>query len=610
MLTQKKGEKWVRLLRNYSPVGGNEAMQAETVDSLSKFLGISKLAFTHPARQKILDCFPETGSFRNIVLTGTAGDGKTSLCIDLVKTLEGTSSSTTDGIKTIQVETADGPKHITLIYDVTAWRNQARVRTSGEDLAVLTEMAASVYGDTNKFFVLAVNDGQMHELFRSLPIDTSENVRRLEKDLIALHAQGVRDQGERLRLINLSHVRSEEIMALCLDAILQREEWKCFEEEPDNPLFAEGSSLRKNFMLLNTPELRAKLLMFAQIADMTGYHFPIRGVFCLLANGLLGHPDAKDGVIRPGKEAAQLLKKSTHYKAALHRTLFGENLRESTRNKRSVYRFFSMLHIGEETTNDLDELFVFGTRDSSLTAAYDDLVAPDQFDQRNPQFHEMLNQYIRGDLADEGATETFLSELAVERRRVFLYASLDQLEKYHLWQTTVFHHAGEYIKEILIPLEIGKRPARPHLRKIASGLNRIWTGLLLAENANEIYFATGLDLTTSPVSDILLRQADINGDEPALEIALNENSPIPNVILSTNGRSFTFRLTLPRYEFLCRVADGAMPSSFSRESSSDFMSLKQRCLRDLGIRASTHTLNLIEVQDSGIIHKRSIHFAE
>jgi hypothetical protein len=69
-------------------------------------------------------------------------------------------------------------------------------------------------------------------------------------------------------------------------------------------------------------------------------------------------------------------------------------------------------------------------------------------------------------------------------------------------------------------------------------------------------------------------------------------------------------LTLPRFEFLYRVADGAMPSSFSREASSDFMSLKQRCLRDLGLKASTRTLNLIEVRESGIIHKRSIHLAD
>lgn len=611
MSASKRGEKWIRLLRSYGPVGDNEAMQAEHVDKLANYYGIPKLSFPHPAQQGLLDCFPrETGIFRNVVLTGTAGDGKTSLCIDLVRELTGQPGLGDNGIATIEVATDNGLRHITLIYDVTAWRKKEKGLLRPEDVAVLSEMAASVYGKSDKVFVLAVNDGQMHELFRALPTNASEEIRRLEKDLIELHARGLQDLNEKLRLINLSLVRSEEIMSLCLDALLAREEWNCFVEEPEDPLFAEASSLRQNFMVLNTPELRNKLLMLAKIADVTGHHLPVRGILCLLTNGLLGHPNAKDGVMRPGIEAAQLLKEATPYKAAFHRTLFGENLSASARNKRGVYRFLSMLHIGEETTNDLDELFVFGTRDTELNEVYSKLIAPDEFGQRNREFDEMLNAYIRGDLPNEEATQRFLAELAAERRRIFLQASGEQLEKHHLWQATVFHHAGEYLKEILDPVSRGKCPGRLHLRKIAAGLNRAWTGLMLADNATEIYFATGLDLTTSPVSDIFLAQIDVDAEPPGLEVVCSEISPVPDLVLRANGKSFTFKLNLPRFEFLCRVADGAMPSSFSRESSSDFMSLKQRCLRDLGFKAGTRTLNLIEVRETGIIHKRPIHLTE
>lgn len=611
MITSKKGEKWIRLLRGYSPVGDNEAMQAEHVDSLASHYGVPKLSFSHPAHKRMLDCFPrETGAFKNVVLTGTAGDGKTSLCIDLVRELTGQSELGHNGIVTVAVATSSGPKSITLIFDVTAWRKKDKGILCPDDVAVLAEMAASVYGKSDKIFVLAVNDGQMHELFRALPPDAADEIRKLEKDLTKSHARNIQNINENLRLINLSLVRSEDIMALCLEAILNREEWKCFDEEQDNPLFADESSLRKNFMTLNTQEIQSKLLMLARIADVTGHHLPVRGILCLLINGLLGHPDAKDGVMRPGLEAARLLKEGASYKAALHRTLFGENLSASTRNKRSVYKFLSMLHIGEETTNDLDELFVFGTRDTELATAYDDLVAPDPNGQRNREFDEMLNKYIRGDILNEEGNEKFLKELAAERRRIFLQASIEQIEKYCLWHTTVFHHAGNYLKEIVKPLSMGKLPGRLYLRKIASGLNRVWTGLLLAENCSEIYFATGLDVTTSPVSDLFLTQVDLDAEPPALEVISNETGTIPEIILRANGREFRFQLSLPRFEFLCRVADGAMPSSFSRESSSDFMSLKQRCLRDLALKASARTLNLIEVREAGIIHKRPIHLAD
>jgi Cdc6-like AAA superfamily ATPase len=121
MAARTQGEKWIRLLRAYGPVADNEAMQAEHVDRLADSLGIPKLSFDHPARQLLLDCFPkETGEFRNLVLTGTAGEGKTSLCFELVEALTGKRPKGNNGVETIQVETPNGARTITLIYDVTA----------------------------------------------------------------------------------------------------------------------------------------------------------------------------------------------------------------------------------------------------------------------------------------------------------------------------------------------------------------------------------------------------------------------------------------------------------------------------------------------------------
>jgi hypothetical protein len=399
-------------------------------------------------------------------------------------------------------------------------------------------------------------------------------------------------------------------MELCLAAVLDRAEWACFTEEAENPLFLPAFSLARNFRTLNTSDMRAKLMTLARIADLTAHHLPIRGVLCMLANALLGHPDAKDRVLRPGDEAAALVKAGTAHKAAFHRNLFGENLTATNRRKREIYRFLAMLHIGEETTNDLDELFIFGSRDQELRPAYDELVAADPNEQRNPDFDSVLRRYIRGDITTDDETHAFLSELSVERRRVFLQATAAQFHKYALWKTTVFHHAREFLEEVAAPIEAGRSPARLHVRKIASGLNRIWTGLLLSEYANEVYLTTGLDLATSAVSDIFLSQIELDSEPPGMEVVRRDIGSAPDVVLRTNGREFRFALTLPRFEFLCRVADGAMPSSFSRESCTDFMSLKQRCLRDLRLRASTRSLQLIDVHGSGTIQRMPIHLVE
>jgi hypothetical protein len=611
MVARTRGEKWIRLLRAYGPVADNEAMQAEHVDRLAHYLGIPKLAFDHPARKLLLDCFPlATGAFRNVVLTGTAGEGKTSLCFELVFQLTGIQAKGVNGVEEIRVETPAGARTITLIYDVTAWRKRTDGHISEDDVALLERMARSSFGTGNDFFILAVNDGQMHELFRALPLNAPELIRRLERSLIELHARHECDSGDRLRLINLSMVPSERIMELCLAAVLDRPEWACFEEESENVLFSPEFSLARNFSTLNTPETRAKLMTLARIADVTGHHLPIRGVLCLLSNALLGHPDAKDRVLRPGSEVNGLAKAGCAHKAAFHRNFFGENLTATNRRKREIFRFLSMLHIGEETTNDLDELFVFGSRDQELRPAYDELVAADPFQQRNPDFDTLLRRYIRGDINTEEETRVFLSELSVERRRIFIRASAAQFHKYLLWKTTVFHHAREFLDEIVEPIEAGKPPARLHLRKLASGLNRIWTGLLLSDHANEIYLTTGLDLTTSAVSDIFLFQIELDSEPPGFEIVKQEVGSAPEVVLRANGREFHFSLTLPRFEFLYRVADGAMPSSFSRESCADFMSLKQRCMRDLKLRASTRSLQLIDVYDGGTMQRLPIHLVE
>ncbi|MBZ5605651.1 MAG: hypothetical protein LAO79_25405 [Acidobacteriia bacterium] len=600
------------MLRAYGPVADNEAMQGEQVDKLAHYYGIPKLAFDHPARKLLLDCFPlDSGAFRNVVLTGTAGDGKTSLCFELVSQLSGHPAKGLNGVEEVRVNTGAGSRTVTLIYDVTAWRKRTDGHIiSSDDVALLERMARSSFETSDEFFVLAVNDGQMHELFRALPPDAPELVRRLESSLIGLHARNERDSGDRLRLVNLSMVPSERIMELCLAAVLDRAEWICFDEESDNPLFASSFSLARNFRTLNTPGIREKLTTLARIADVTGHHLPIRGVLCLLSNALLGHPDAKDRVLRPGSEVNAIAKSGTAHKGAFHRNLFGENLTPAIRRKREIYRFLAMLHIGEETTNDLDELFVFGSRDQELRTSYDDLVAADPFSQRNPDFDNVLRRYIRGDMNSDEETRGFLRELSTERRRVFVQATPAQFRTYSLWKTSVFHHAREFLDEVVAPVESGRSPGRSHLRKLASGLNRIWTGLLLADHANEVYLTTGLDLTTSAVSDVYLSQVELDAEPPGLEIVRQDVGCAPEIVVRSNGKEFRFTLTLPRFEFLCRVADGAMPSSFSRESCADFMSLKQRCLRDLRLRTSSRSLQLIEVHGGGTIQRFPIHLAE
>jgi hypothetical protein len=131
---------------------------------------------------------------------------------------------------------------------------------------------------------------------------------------------------------------------------------------------------------------------------------------------------------------------------------------------------------------------------------------------------------------------------------------------------------------------------------------------LLDENAHEVYLATGLDLSTSPVSDLLLEELSIAANPPGFDIV--PDGEFPKAVLRANNLSFSFDLTLPRFEFLMRIASGAMPSSFSRETYEDFLSLKQCCLRDLQIRPNSEVLMRLDVTSTGQVHKEHIHLSE
>ena len=609
-----KGEKWIRLLRAYGPVPEGHAQEAEKVDKLAARLGLSRLSFSHPAWEDLAACFPlDSGQFKVVVLTGTAGDGKTSLCYQLAELLTGSpfkGDGSSSGFQTFEVATQAGLRQLSMIYDVTGWRLREGKTLKPENVHLLEQAAAHANGTGGHAFVLAVNDGQLHETIRALPPDCSSELKAFGEALVELHATDTMetDRFPFLRLINLSHIPSDVFMQFCLDGIFNRPEWECLEEEKDNPLFGEKSPIRTNHALLNHPAVRQRMLTLARIADATGYHLPLRDILILLSNALLGHPEAPDRVIRPGSSANKILSQDARYKAAIHLNLFGFNFNQSERNHRYVYRFLSMLHAGEETTKDLDELIIFGNRDEELKGQYAELVANDPFKQRNPALDGLILRYIRGEIIDGKESADFLAELAHERRRIFLHATEEQAKRYRLWSTTVFHHAGEFIDHILDPIRKGLQPAKAHIRRLAAGLNRVWTGLLLDDNAHEVYLAAGLDLSTSPVSDLLLKEIPITDNPPGFDIV--PNGSFPCSVLRANGREFAFDLTLPRFEFLMRVAAGAMPSSFSRESYEDFLSLKQCCLRDLHIRPNSEVLLRLDVAPNGQVHKEHIHLNE
>ncbi|MGB6221035.1 hypothetical protein, partial [Haloferula sp.] len=502
-----------------------------------------------------------------------------------------------------------GSEEMTIIYDVTGWRRKKEDGTIiSEHVDVLESAAKYAAGTGGTPFIMAVNDGQLHEIAKALPASCSSQLREFFDDLLSMHASA-REKSTalpNLELVNLSFIPSDHLMGIGLDGILSREEWSCLETEQDTPLFGPNSSVVANYHLLSTDAVRDRLLSVAKIADACGYHLPIRSIILLLVNSLLGHPGFSNNLVKPGVEAERNFNIDTRYKAALHRNIFGLNLSKVERKKRVLYEFLADLRVGEETTNDIDELIIFGDKHPDFMEVYDDLIADDPHKQRDPELVRNLAKYLKGEIADEEEVRAFRSLLCEERKRIFIHASPQEFEAYNLWVTCIFHHAGHFIKGFLTPLASNKPIEVDNIIKLVAGLNRVWTGLLIRNDLHQVYVATGLDITTAPISDLLIQKIDAYSGQEAVGVTGRELDNRPEFVLQFDGRKFAFELTMLRFEFLMRVAKGAMPTSFSSEIYSNFQALKQKAIRTLKLQPNTQFMLLLELDDAGAVRETRV----
>jgi hypothetical protein len=149
--------------------------------------------------------------------------------------------------------------------------------------------------------------------------------------------------------------------------------------------------------------------------------------------------------------------------------------------------------------------------------------------------------------------------------------------------------------------------------RLAKGLNRVMTGLLV-ENADRIFVASSGGFTQSRISSLC------NTETPArrtkgvgMQIRLDPRTERPSIDISlapgTDG-AVSFNLTPVRFEFLCRVAEGSLPGSFSNECLEDMLAFKAKLLRKSELLraargdddeedAGALTLNFIEIEHSG-----------
>ncbi len=584
-MISQQATRWIRFIRQYGPIPRNDNMYDEHIRKSANRAGIRPLSFVHPVEQDVLAQFGGAiHGRRSVILTGTAGDGKSNLCGKIWTRLGGSEAqwSSDDVYHTLEIRSDGEVLTIHVIRDLTALPPQdARQRYAGKS-ELLTRFCDSLcQPNPGVQFLVAANDGQLVETLQRIP--TTDNVARVRSLVESLLVDGRRESMDApLTLFNLSRVPCVSLFDLALDAFLGHEGWDdCYASSIPDGFFGERCPIRHNYELLKSPLVRGRLRALFELCDCNELHVPIRRLLLLFANAILGHPDVKDRLLQAA-DISVVLHKNTTARASLFNNLFGGNLSEVRRDSLEVFDYLNRFRIGHETSNRIDNILIFGEADNNLKPYFDALLRTDTMFGADESYYASQRAYVEGDDADP-ANDQFLQMLVSQRRGLFFKIPSHWEQELTLWELTVFKYAGEYQQKVLTPLRQGGRVERPYLARLVKGLNRIFVGMLVSSD-RDLLLATSISFSSSKVSQILEDRVPVTPRlSERVEFVLVNDRPTLYVQFSPSIAT-SLPLNLTRYEFLSRVAEGALPGSFSRECYEDMLAFKSRLLTCLDQR--------------------------
>lgn len=602
---------WVRFLRSYGPTPTNLNLYDEHVSGALGRAKVKPITLSSPLLEMIKTRVA-SGKPGSILIAGTAGDGKTYHCRSLWSFLGGADKDWSNNTTVKVLNLADGRRAVFV-------KDLSELDDDQSDQA-LTLMEQTVYGEVDESVVIvAANHGQILKRLGDLG-NREKRVHPLRKqiqDAFLLTGTPM----DRLAIFDLSRTTQRSSLEEVFKAIAGHEEWEN----------CSRCTRQANGRVCPISENRTRLLGAAdggvfvsrmgdlvEVARLNGSHLPVRDMLALVSNMILGHKDkdTKEGLMACS-DIARIQDAGTLDKGSLYSNVFGANLPRRRAMDRPVFKALSAFGIGDETTNSADGLLVYGNDDAKLAPNFARLVANDSVYGATASFIALQKQYLEGEDSArlDGGADEFMERLVSQRRRLF-FTLPDADSDYGHWGMTAFRFAGDYLAMSMAL--ITKKAIEESTREmLVRGLNRVMTGLLI-DNADKIFVASSGGFTQSKVSVLcdteapsrreggvgLIIKHDTQTERPLLDIALAPGA----------GNSVTFSLTPVRFEFLCRVAEGALPGSFSNECLEDMLAFKAKLLRkaelirtqrgaedeeEVGSGDSALTLKFIEIEQNG-----------
>lgn len=567
----------VGFLRSYGPSALADSLCDEHVQSAVEQHGVRPIEIPAPRLDEIREALLGDTP-RNVILTGTAGDGKTyHIRKFYLECLKGDRAlwPGEDGI--LETTLPNGQK-LRIIRDLSEVGDMLK----GSEIKHVTRCLTGADPDT--LYLMAANDGQLLKFWRDAmeavqpgkDRDAFSNVHSslagmLHKDLTADP-----DSGLVLKLINLSRSTTAVTFDSVLDAILGHESWTaCVQCSASRQGDGRCPILINRDLLLELPDggycgnFRRRLRQALRVASANDQHVPIRQLFTLTVNIILGDSASTKGPpLMTCTKARSRASKRDYRVTNPFQNALGLNLKTSYRERYAVFAILDAFGIGQETNNALDGLLIDRRPESVYKGAFGRDV-----EHGEALFARSLDLYLKGASGVEPAE--FGDRLRAQRRRLF-FTLPDTPESSPLspWRLTVFHFAGRYLTFCDALAGRGDTNDDTAMRQIVKGLNRTLTGMM-ADDTERLWLARSIGKGDGGAGRMVtVPFIPRRGMGPfRLAAKLNENRQRPSLSVELSrgalDRPPSLDLTPLLFEYLMRVAEGSLPSSFSRQCSQE-----------------------------------------
>lgn len=581
----------IDFLAAYGPTSDGNNMYDEFVVAAAASAGVDPISIPEERSGEIMRDLTADQP-RSVVLTGTAGDGKTYTARKVLESLSGNAATWKNTQETFDWIDPKTDRRVTFVKDLS------EIEPASKSVIIPRLIEAFSNPSPVELFVLCVNDGH---LLRTWEEYMNGDVRG--ENILAAFRELLRDDkdtppdGMAFRLINMSRTSHAATIDAIIDQICYHPGWSacaegCASHAAGNcPIIINRNILIKN----EKASLRSRLRALVEIAAADDQHLSIRQIIILIVNALLG--DSKNPYQTPLMNCSRAEQRSSageYQYTNPYNNVFGENHPISRRLQHSAFASLSEFGVGFETNNYFDDQLL----DVDHRANPVD----------HPQYGASSYAELRADYRENpGAHIRELREvLTAQRRRLFFEwpDSVTDAQEKSPWQLTVHSYGDLYLNLLRPENERDANVITLTRPKIIKGLNRALTGSL-TETGDRLWLTQPSGVYKGADIPILVANPIGWKSKPYLLSLASPAHPgrPPRLQLlaayPTQRVLATLRLTPTLFEYLMRVHDGALPMSFSNQCFQDVRSFQVRCVGAILNNEGDDLLDFKAVDTSG-----------